>query len=120
VLLRQSKEATNQDRKERGIEFDNYLKAIDHRVYIEDEEANVDMDFATLRPIESNLLQATLAFPGITTNSLSSLRFSRNPRLLGAYFTSAGLVKIWSRELKAFKEDRSNPDDTDTNTNVSS
>ena len=116
VLLRRSKEAADQDRKERGIEFDDYLEAVDHGVYIDDEEANVDMDFATLRPTESNLLQAALAFPGITTDSLSSLRFSRNPRLLGAHFTSAGLVKIWSRELKAFKDkDWSDPDDADTN-----
>jgi hypothetical protein len=53
----------------------------------------VDIDFATLRPIESNLLQAALAFLGVTTNSLSSLRFSLNPKLLGAYFTPAALVK---------------------------
>jgi hypothetical protein len=56
VLLRRSKEAADQDRKERGIEFDNYLKAVDHGVYIDDKEANVDIDFATLRPTESNLL----------------------------------------------------------------
>jgi hypothetical protein len=97
------------------MEFDNYLEAVDYGVYTEDEEANVDMDFATLRPTESNLLQAALAFPGITTDNLSSLRFSRNPRLLGAYFTFAGLVKIWSRELKAFEDKGwSDPDDADT------
>jgi hypothetical protein len=56
VLLQRSKEAADQDRKERGIEFDNYLEAVDHKVYTEDEEANVDMDFATLRPTESSLL----------------------------------------------------------------
>ncbi|KAH9209870.1 hypothetical protein DL95DRAFT_476269 [Leptodontidium sp. 2 PMI_412] len=93
VLLRRSKEATNQDRKERGIEFDDYLEAVDHEVYNEDEEANVDIDFATLRPTESNLLHAALAFPGVTTDGLSTLRFSRNPQLLGAHFTPATLVK---------------------------
>ena len=116
MLLRRSKEAANQDRKERGIEFDNYLEAVDHDVYTEDGEINVDMDFAMLRPTESNLLQAALAFPGITTNSLSSLRFSRNPRLLGAHFTPAALVKTWSRELKAFKDKEwSDLDDADAN-----
>lgn len=39
-----------------------------------DEEANVDFDFTTLQLRESNLLQATFAFPGTTTSSLSSLQ----------------------------------------------
>jgi hypothetical protein len=121
VLLRRSKEATDQDRKERGTEFDNYLEAVDHNAYTEGEEVNVDMDFAILRPTESNLLQAALAFPGIANNSLSLLRFSRNPRLLGAHFTPAALVKTWSRELKAFKDKEwSDPGDTDADANVSS
>jgi hypothetical protein len=119
VLLRRSKEAADQDRKERGIEFDDYLEAVDHDVYTEDEEVNVDMDFAMLRPTESNLLQLALAFPGITTDNLSSLRFFRNPRLLGAHFTPAALVKTWSRELKAFKDrEWSDLDDADSNANV--
>ena len=48
MLLRQSKEATDQDRKERGIEFNDYLEAIDHKIYNDDEKANIDIDFATL------------------------------------------------------------------------
>jgi hypothetical protein len=121
VLLRRSKEAADQDRKERGIEFDDYLEAVDHEVYNEDEEVNVDIDFATLQLTESNLLQAALAFPGITTNSLSTIRFSRNPKLLGAHFTPAALVKTWFRELKAFKDKEwSDLDDADADTNVSS
>ena len=119
MLLRRSKEAADQDKKERGIEFDDYLEAVDHDVYTEDEEVNVDMDFAMLRPTESNLLQAALAFLGIATDSLSLLRFSRNPRLLGAHFTPAALVKTWSRELKAFKDKEwSDPDDADADANV--
>jgi hypothetical protein len=55
VLLRRSKEAADQDRKERGIEFNDYLKAVDHD-YTKNEEVNVDIDFAMLRPTESNLL----------------------------------------------------------------
>jgi hypothetical protein len=121
MLLRRSKEASDQDMKERGIEFNNYLKAIDHDVYTEDEEVNVDVDFAMLRPTESNLLQVALAFPGITTDILSSLRFSRNPQLLDAHFTPAALVKTWFRELKAFKDKEwLDPDDADTDSNVSS
>jgi hypothetical protein len=121
VLLRRSKEAADRDRKERGIEFDDYLEAVDQDVYTEDEEANVDMDFATLRPTESNLLQAALAFPGITTDGLSSLRFSRNPQLLGAHFTPATLVRTWFRELKAFKDKEwSDPDNADADADVSS
>lgn len=120
VLLRRSKEAADRDRKERGIEFDDYLEAVDHDVYAGDQEVNVEMDFAMLQPTESNLLQAAMAFPGITADSLSSLRVSRNPRLLGAHFTPAALVKIWSKELKAFKDkDWSDGDGTDADVNVS-
>jgi hypothetical protein len=104
MLLRRSKEAADQDRKERGIEFDDYLEAMDQDVYNNDDEANLDFDFATLQPTESSLLQAALAFPGITTSSLSSLRFPRNPPLHGARFTPSSLVKTWVRELKAFKD----------------
>ncbi|KFZ18957.1 hypothetical protein V502_03896, partial [Pseudogymnoascus sp. VKM F-4520 (FW-2644)] len=63
VLLWRSKEAADQDRKERGLEFDDYLEAVDHDVYTKDKEVNVDMDFAMLRLTESNLLQAALAVP---------------------------------------------------------
>jgi hypothetical protein len=104
LLLRRSKEAADQDRKERGIEFDDYLETIDHEIYDDNEEANIDFNFATLQPTESNLLQAALAFPGIATSSLSSLRFSRNPPLYSAQFTPSSLVKTWVRELKAFKD----------------
>jgi hypothetical protein len=48
MLLRRSKEAADQDRKERGIEFDDYLETIDHEIYNDDEEANADFNFATL------------------------------------------------------------------------
>jgi hypothetical protein len=79
------------------------------------------MDFAILRPTESNLLQAALAFPGITTDSFSSLRFSRNCRFLGAHLTPAALVKTWFRELTAFKDKEwSDLDDADADANVSS
>ena len=120
MLLRRSKEAADQDRKERDIEFDDYFEAVDHDVYAGDEEVNVDIDFAMLQPTESNLLQAAMDFLGITADSLSSLRVSRNPRLLGAHFTPAALVKIWSKELKSFKDkDWSDGDGTDADTNVS-
>jgi hypothetical protein len=104
MLLRRSKEAADQDRKERGIEFDDYLETIDHEMYNDDEEINMDFNFATLQPTESNLLQAALAFPGINASSLSSLRFSRSPLWHGARFTPGSLVKTWARELKAFKD----------------
>jgi hypothetical protein len=86
----------------------------------DEEEANTDFDFATLQLTESSLLQAALAFPGITTSSLSSLRFSRNPPLLGAQFTPTSLVKTWIRELKAFKdrEQSSFDDEADNNGNT--
>lgn len=62
-----------------------------------------------------------MAFPGVATDGLSTLRFSRNPQLLGAHFTPAALVKTWSRELKAFKDqDRSDLDGDDGDANISS
>lgn len=42
MLLRRSKEAADHDRKEHGIEFDNYLEAINHEMYNDDKEANAD------------------------------------------------------------------------------
>jgi hypothetical protein len=121
MLLRRSKEAADQDRKERGIEFDDYLEAVDQDVYNEDEEANVDMDFATLQTTETNLLQVALAFPGITTNGLSTLRFSCNPQLLGTQLMPSSLAKTWVKESKAFKDrDRSDLDDADADANASS
>jgi hypothetical protein len=48
ILLRRSKETGDQDRKERGIEFDDYLEAINQDVYNDKEEANIDFNFATL------------------------------------------------------------------------
>jgi hypothetical protein len=43
LLLRRSKEAANQDRKERGIEFDDYLETVDQDLYNDDEETNIDV-----------------------------------------------------------------------------
>jgi hypothetical protein len=37
--LRRSKEAADQDRKERGMEFDDYLEAMDQDVYNDDGES---------------------------------------------------------------------------------
>jgi hypothetical protein len=95
---------------------------MDQDIHNNDEGANVEFDFATLQPTESSLLQAALAFPGITTSSLSSLRFSRNPPLLGAQFAPSSLVKTWVRELKTFKdqEQSSFDDDAHGNANPSS
>jgi hypothetical protein len=92
MLLRRSKEAADQDQKERGIEFDDYLETMDHDLYDDDEEANIGIDFDTLHPIENNLLQAA-AFPGISDNSISSLRILLNPPLLGLRFYTSSVVK---------------------------
>ena len=104
MLLRQSKEAADQDRKERGIEFDNYLETVDQDLYNDDEEANISVDFATLHPTNNNLLQAALAFPSISDNSVSSLRMLLNPPLLGLRFHANSVVKTWVKELRAYKD----------------
>jgi hypothetical protein len=107
LLLRRSKEAADRDRKERGIEFDDYLETMDQDLYNDDEEANIGIDFATLHPTENNLLQAALAFPGISNNSISSLQILLNPPLLGQRFCTSSLVKTWVKELRAYKEQES-------------
>jgi hypothetical protein len=48
VILLRSKETGDPDRKERGIEFDDYLKTIDQDVCNDKEEANINFNFATL------------------------------------------------------------------------
>ena len=93
MLLRRSKEAADQDRKERGIEFNDYLKTLDQNLYNDDEEANIDADFATLHPTDNNLLQAALTFPSIGDNGISSLRILLNPLLLGPRFYANSMVK---------------------------
>ena len=50
LLLRRSKEATNKDQKERGIEFNDYLESADYNTYNNDKEVNIDLDFAILLP----------------------------------------------------------------------
>jgi hypothetical protein len=104
ILLRRSKEAADQDRKERGIEFDDYLETIEHDVYDDDEEANIGIDFDTLHLTENNLLQAALAFPGISDNGISSLRTLLNPPLLGPRLYTSTIVKTWAKELRAYKD----------------
>jgi hypothetical protein len=104
MLLRRSKEAADQDRKERGIEFDDYLETVDQDPYNDDEEANTDVDFATLHPTDNNLLQAALAFPSIGNNSVSSLRMLLNPLLLGPRFYANSVVKTWVKELRAYND----------------
>jgi hypothetical protein len=78
----------------------------------------VDFDFTTLQPIESSLLQAALAFPGITTSGVSSLRYLLSPLLLGPRFSPISLAKTWAKELKAFKDQEhlSFDDGTDADT----
>lgn len=104
MLLRRSKEAADQDRKERGIEFNDYLETVDQDLYNDDEEANIGIDFATLHPTDNNLLQAALAFPGISDNGVSSLRMLLNPPLLGPRFHANSVVKTWVKELRAYKD----------------
>jgi len=105
MLLRRSKEAADQDRKERGIEFDDYLEAMDQDVYNNDEETNVDFDFTTLQPMESSLLHAALAFPGIAAGGdVSSLQYLLHPQLIGTRFSPISLAKTWAKKLKAFKD----------------
>jgi hypothetical protein len=42
MLLRPSKEAADQDQKERGIESNDYLETIDHDLYHDGEEASTE------------------------------------------------------------------------------
>jgi hypothetical protein len=66
---------------------------VDREIYNDDEEASIDVDFATLHPTDNSLLQAALAFPGIGDNGVSSLRILLNPPLLGPRFHANSVFK---------------------------
>ena len=66
MLLRRSKEAADRDRKERGIEFNEYLEAADENLYDNEDQTTIDLDFAALLPTQHNLLQAALEIRGIS------------------------------------------------------
>ena len=50
LLLRWTKEAADKDRRERGIEFNDYLETTDYNIYDDEEEINIDFNFTTLLP----------------------------------------------------------------------
>jgi hypothetical protein len=50
MLLRRSKEAADQDRRDRGIEFNDYMEALDENLYNNEEETASGLDFTTLHP----------------------------------------------------------------------
>ena len=64
LLLRRSKEAADKDRKERGIDFNDYLETMDQNIHNDDDEVNIDIDFGTLHPTPHHLLQAALDVRG--------------------------------------------------------
>ena len=56
LLLCRSKEAADNDRKEQGIDFDDYLEAKDQNTYNNEEVTNIDLDFSLLLLIQYHLL----------------------------------------------------------------
>jgi hypothetical protein len=104
LLLRRSKEAADKDRKERGIEFNDYLETTDHNIYNDEEEINIDIDFATLLPTQHHLLQAALDVRGDINHGTSRLRVLLNPLNTRTHFCSSATVKKWAKELHASSE----------------
>jgi hypothetical protein len=100
LLLRRSKEAADKDRKERGIEFNDYLESADYNTHNDDEEANIDFDFATLLPTQHHLLQAALDVRGDVAHGTSRLRVLLNPLNTGTHFCDSAMVKAWGKELQ--------------------
>jgi hypothetical protein len=104
LLLRRSKEAADKDRRERGIEFNDYLETTDYNTYNDEEEVNIDFDFAALHPTQHHLLQAALDVRGDVDHSSSRLRVLLNPLNTGTYLCDSGMVKTWGKELQAYSE----------------
>ncbi len=100
LLLRRSKEAADKDRKERGIEFNDYLETTDHNIYNDEEEANIDLDFATLLPTQHHLLQAALDVRGDINHGTSRLRVLIKPLNTSTHFCDSTMVKAWGKELQ--------------------
>ena len=93
LLLRRSKEAADKDRRERGIEFNNYLETTDYNTYNDEEEVNIDFDFAILLPIQYYLLQAALDIRGDIEYGTSRLRVLLNPLNTGTHLCDSRMVK---------------------------
>ena len=104
MLLRRSKEAADRDRKERGVEFNEYLETADDNLYNENEDTVVDLDFAELHPTQYSLLQAALNVRGITIQGTSDLRYLINPLDTGTRFHDADTIITWDTEHKVQKE----------------
>jgi hypothetical protein len=104
MLLRRSKEAADQDRKERGIEFNDYLETADDNLYNNDEDTDLDLDFAALHPTQHSLLQAALNVRGITIQGISDLRYLINPLNIGTRFHDGATITTWHTEHKTQKE----------------
>jgi hypothetical protein len=100
LLLRRSKEAADKDRKERGIEFDDYLETADHNICNDEEEMNIDVDFSTLLPTQHHLLQAALDIRGDINHGSSRLRILLNPLNTSTDFCDSAMVKAWAKELR--------------------
>jgi hypothetical protein len=100
LLLRRSKEAADKDRKERGIEFDDYLETASHDICNDEKEVNIDLDFSALLPTQHHLLQAALDVRGDINHGIGRLRVLLNPLSTGAHFCSSAMVKAWSKELR--------------------
>lgn len=104
LLLRRSKEAADEDRKERGIEFNDYLETADHNIYSEDNEVNIDIDFATLLPTQHNLLQAAMDVRGDIDHGTSRLRVLLYPSNTSTHFCDNATIKTWGKELLSYSE----------------
>jgi hypothetical protein len=103
LLLRRSKEAADKDRRERGIEINDYLETTDYNIYNE-EEVDIDFDFTTLLPTQQHLLQAALDVRGDVDHGPSKLRVLLNPLNTGAQFCDSALIKMWGKELQTHSE----------------
>jgi hypothetical protein len=104
LLLWRSKEVADKDRKERGIEFNDYLETTDHNIYNDEEEANIDLNFAALLPTQHHLLQAALDVRGDINHGTSRLRVLINPLNTSTNFCDSAMVKAWAKELQQSSE----------------
>jgi hypothetical protein len=94
------KQGADRDRREQGIEFNNYLETID--IHDAKDEVNIDFDFITLQPTQKHLLQAALDIRGSVDHSTGRLQILQYLVGMGTYLCNSDMVKTQGRELQAY------------------
>ncbi|KAG4414241.1 hypothetical protein IFR04_012613 [Cadophora malorum] len=94
LLLRRSKEAADNDRKERGIQFNDYLETLQDSTCNDERLVNIDLDFSALLPTQYHLLQAALDVRGDVIDGSSRLQVLPRPVDTGTQFCNSATLLV--------------------------